>query len=88
MSTMQKPNEMLLNKYEKLKGYLHSLESVAVAFSSGVDSTFLLYATKEALGDKVMAVTASSCSFPKRELNEALEYCKSQGIKHLMAGGV
>lgn len=82
MSTMQKPNDMLLDKYEKLKGYLHSLESVAVAFSSGVDSTFLLYAAQDALGDRVMAVTASSCSFPKRELNEALEYCKSQGIKH------
>ena len=48
----------LLNKYESLKEYLKSLHSVAVAFSSGVDSTFLLYAAREALGDAVIAVTA------------------------------
>ena len=37
-------------KYQDLLGYLKSLESVVVAFSSGVDSTFLLKAAKEALG--------------------------------------
>ncbi|MDO4475776.1 MAG: ATP-dependent sacrificial sulfur transferase LarE [Lachnospiraceae bacterium] len=76
--------QALLTKYEKLKAYLASLESVAVAFSSGVDSTFLLYAAKEALGDQVIAVTASSCSFPERELKEATQYCESMGIRHFI----
>lgn len=44
----------LLDKYEKLKEYIASMGSAAVAFSSGVDSTFLLYAAKEALGDNVI----------------------------------
>ncbi|MDO4460266.1 MAG: ATP-dependent sacrificial sulfur transferase LarE [Clostridia bacterium] len=74
----------LLEKYEKLKEYIASFGSVAVAFSSGVDSTFLLHAAKEALGDKVIAVTASSCSFPERELNEAKVYCENQGIRHFI----
>lgn len=76
-----KPSEELLEKYEQLKDYLQSLESVAVAFSSGVDSTFLLFAAKEALADNVIAVTASSCSFPKRELDEARKYCEENGIR-------
>lgn len=74
----------LLIKYEELKKYIASFESVAIAFSSGVDSTFLLYAAKEVLGDKVIAVTASSCSFPERELNEAKEYCEKMGIRHFV----
>lgn len=82
MSMSVRPNDMLMDKYEELKAYLSSLESAVVAFSSGVDSTFLLYAAKEALGDKVMAVTATSCSFPIRELNEAKAYCEEQGIRH------
>lgn len=77
-------DKALLDKYDRLKDYLASLGSVAVAFSSGVDSTFLLYAAKEALGDHAIAVTASSCSFPERELKEAKEYCKKMGIRHFV----
>ena len=77
-------DKALLDKYGRLKDYLASLGSVAVAFSSGVDSTFLLYAAKEALGDHAIAVTASSCSFPERELKEAKEYCQKMGIRHFV----
>ena len=80
----EKPNDLLLKKYEELKDYLKSLESVAVSFSSGVDSTFLLYASKEALGDRVLAVTATSSSFPVRELEEAKAFCKEQNIRQVI----
>ena len=72
-----------MEKLKKLQDYLRSLESVAVAFSSGVDSTFLLKVAKDTLGDKVMAVTAQSCSFPKRELEEAKTFCEKEGIRHI-----
>ena len=71
------------NKYEALKEYLRSLESVAVAFSSGVDSTFLLKTAHDVLGDKCIAITAMSCSFPKRELEEAKAFCEKEGIRHI-----
>ena len=64
----------LLNKYEELKNHIKSLGSVAVAFSSGVDSTFLLFASKEALNDNIIALTAFSCLLPKRELSEEEEF--------------
>lgn len=73
-----------IEKYDRLKRYLKALGSVAIAFSSGVDSTFLLYAAKEALGEHVVAVTASSCSFPERELREAKAYCRREGIRHII----
>lgn len=74
----------LLEKYHRLTEYLKDQRSVAVAFSGGVDSTFLLHAAKDALGENVIAVTAKSCSFPKRELNEAKEYCGKTGIRHFV----
>ena len=73
-----------LKKYDELKKLLKDFGSVAVAFSSGVDSTFLLYATKEALGDKVIAISAKSCSFPERELNEAKAFCEAHKIRHII----
>ena len=76
--------DTLHEKKQFLENYLRDLGSVAVAFSSGVDSTFLLKVAHEVLGDKVIAVTARSCSFPVRELNEAKEFCKAEEIEHII----
>ena len=64
------------SKYEKMIENLKSLGSVAVAFSGGVDSTFLLKAAKEALGNNALAVTVRSCIIPSNEICEAEEFCK------------
>lgn len=73
-----------IEKYKKLQEYLRELGSAAIAFSGGVDSAFLLKVAHDILGDKVIAVTASSCSFPKRELEEAKKFCQENGIRHII----
>lgn len=78
------PTQEQLSKYEALIAYLKDKGSVAVAFSSGVDSAFLLYAAQAALGDRAIAVTAASCSFPERELNEARDFCARRGIRQFV----
>ena len=71
-------------KKEDLENYLKELGSVAVAFFGGVDSTFLLKVAHDTLGEKCIAVTAKSCSFPERELKEAKAFCEKEGIRHLV----
>jgi uncharacterized protein len=71
-------------KYSKLKQYLQDLGSLAIAFSGGVDSTFLLKTAHDLLQDRVIAVTARSGSFPERELREAVAFCEKEGIRHFI----
>jgi uncharacterized protein len=73
-----------IEKEKKLREILRSYGSVAVAFSSGVDSTYLLRVATEELPGNVIAVTATSCSFPKRELHEAETFCRENQIPHIV----
>ena len=76
--------DLAWEKYRRLQENLAGLGSVAVAFSAGVDSTFLLKVAHDVLGSGAIAVTAKSCSFPKRELLEAEAFCRREGIEHLV----
>ena len=75
---------LLQEKYEILKENMKKRGSAAIAFSGGVDSTFLVKVAHEVLGDKMIAVTATSSTYPERELKEAIKYAKDMGVKHLI----
>ena len=71
-------------KLDSLENYLKSLGSLAVGFSGGVDSSFLLAVAKVALGDRVIAVTGADASVPEREVKEATAFCKERNIRHII----
>ena len=71
---------LIHEKYNAMKIYLASLKSAAVAFSGGVDSTLLLRAAHDALGNNAIAVTVSSSFIARREIHEAESFCAENGI--------
>jgi len=71
-------------KLEQLKQYLAESGSMAVAFSGGVDSAFLLKMTHDVLGSRMLAVTIQSRIFPMRELEEAKQFCMRYGIRQII----
>jgi uncharacterized protein len=80
--TQLKERILMQSKYNELIANLKELGSIAVAFSGGVDSTFLALAAKEALGDKAIAYTVDSPYIPDWEIEESKALAKSIGIKH------
>jgi uncharacterized protein len=70
------------NKLEQVKNELKALDKVLVAFSGGVDSTLLLKIASEALPGKVLAVTATSPTYPAYEFEEAVKIANDLRVPH------
>lgn len=71
-------------KLQVLKDYLKEQGRIAVAFSGGVDSSFLLYVANEVLGQDALAITARSAITPTREKDDAENFCERYGIRQIV----
>ena len=75
----------ITQKQTALRDHLSALDSVVVAFSGGVDSTFLLYMARETLGaDKVIALTATSPTYPSHEFRESVRLAEQIGVRQIV----
>ena len=77
--------DRLHEKYGKLITDLKKAGRVAVAYSAGVDSTFLLKTAYNALGGNVLAITGRAVSFPAREITQSAEFCRLLGVEQVFA---
>lgn len=70
------------DKISTLCSYFNRADNILLAFSGGVDSTFLLYVLKKFSDARVSAVTVKTPYIPQWEVDEAIEFCKSMDIDH------
>ena len=82
MDTRDALDPVLAGKFDILCETINEFDSIAVAFSGGVDSTLLLKVAHDVLGDDVLAVTGKSPSIPRREIEEASAFCEREHIRH------
>ena len=74
----------LESKTSRLDDLLSSVDSIIVAFSGGVDSTYLAWAASQVLGDSALCITADSPSYPDHHRRLALDVARRFGLRHEM----
>ena len=77
-----KPTPEALERLEALKELIASYGSVAVAYSGGVDSTFLAVVAHDVLGNNMLAVTSAGRVVPQRDIDRTRSFCAERGIAH------
>lgn len=78
------PSQLARERLEALRQILHEMGPLAVAYSGGVDSTFLLAVAHEVWGNELLAVTSAGRSAPSRDIERTRAFCAERGISQVV----